>query len=420
MELSFETLEKKWDEGVADIYKKLSTTFIYQIPKDILYGLEYITIKKIATKKLKPKLIVINGPGGAGKSTIGKELERLGFNRIPRLTDRKKRPAEINGKDYQFVTTEAFDALYSAGDILAAKNTYGFRRGFLKNSFEQIAYLNSKAQFYTEGDSSLKAFQEAQKIFNLSFDDVLNIFILPPSFKELYKRLSDGYNKGNFTKEEFNIRLEEGIKYLIKSIAHFEDFPNSVFLVNDDIDRLCSVFSIFAIKNNFQKTDCLLPILDDEGNLQGISTRFHAHRAGLLHPISVVYVFDSQGRLILQKRSDSGLWDNSSAGHLDLGETYQEAAQREMTEELGVQEVPLFFIGSGILAHPLIPTKKRHYFHLFSCIFDGPLKLQNCEVLEVCYISIKELEHRLTYEPMMFSGGFHATYEYYKSQLLKT
>jgi isopentenyl-diphosphate delta-isomerase len=74
--------------------------------------------------------------------------------------------------------------------------------------------------------------------------------------------------------------------------------------------------------------------------------RSEVHARGWLHRAVHVLVFDEHGRVFLQKRSmtkdaSPGLWDSSCSGHLDAGEDYDEAAVRELSEELGlVVETP--------------------------------------------------------------------------------
>lgn len=414
MEHSFAILEKKWNKIINEIYKKISINQKDDIPEDKSYALEYFTVKKIATKKIRPILIVINGPGGAGKTTVGKILETLRWERIPRVTDRPKRFKEVDGKDYCFITSPEFNKLLKKDKILAGKTTYDFNRGFLKENFKKLTHTHLKKQYYAEGDSSLQAFKEAKNLFNLSFNTVLNIFIFPLSFKELYRRLSDQHKEGNFTKEEFKTRLLEGVNYLSKSIIHLKDFPNSLYIVNDDINRVASILSLFSTKNTQTISNDIIPFFDNNKKLHGITTKNYAHQNGLLHSISVVYVFDSKNRLIVQKRSNTGQWDHSAAGHLNLGETYKNAAQRELIEELGISNISLSFVGGGILEHSLIPINMCHSFNLFTCIYDGPLKIQTEELLEIECISLEKLEERLKNDPKSFSGGFHATYDYYK------
>jgi len=70
--------------------------------------------------------------------------------------------------------------------------------------------------------------------------------------------------------------------------------------------------------------------------------RDEVHRRGLLHRAVHILVFDSKGRVFLQKRSQSkdthpGAWDSSTSGHVDSGEDYDTAAVRELEEEIGLR-----------------------------------------------------------------------------------
>ena len=86
-----------------------------------------------------------------------------------------------------------------------------------------------------------------------------------------------------------------------------------------------------------------LDLLDEAGCAVGRVTRAEAHsRPGIAHRAAHVMVFDSAGRLFLQKRSRSkliqpGKWDSSAGGHVPAGEDYEAAALRELAEELGVR-----------------------------------------------------------------------------------
>lgn len=73
----------------------------------------------------------------------------------------------------------------------------------------------------------------------------------------------------------------------------------------------------------------------------GRARRSEVHARGLLHRAVHVFVFDEHGRVFVQKRSmkkdcSPGLWDSSCSGHLDAGEDYDDAAVRELGEELGL------------------------------------------------------------------------------------
>lgn len=86
----------------------------------------------------------------------------------------------------------------------------------------------------------------------------------------------------------------------------------------------------------------LLPLVDEEGNVTGSATRGECHSGSkLLHPVVHLHVYDPDGRLYLQRRPDwkdiqPGKWDTAVGGHIDLGETVEEALVREVREELGL------------------------------------------------------------------------------------
>src|SRR5450432_314688 len=85
-------------------------------------------------------------------------------------------------------------------------------------------------------------------------------------------------------------------------------------------------------------------IVDARDEVIGRELRGVVHARGLWHRAIHVLIFDGAGRVFLQKRSKSkdtapGLWDSSCSGHVDSGEDYDSAAQRELGEELGLKNV---------------------------------------------------------------------------------
>ncbi|MDP4278649.1 MAG: NUDIX domain-containing protein, partial [Bacteroidota bacterium] len=87
----------------------------------------------------------------------------------------------------------------------------------------------------------------------------------------------------------------------------------------------------------------------EEGEVIGKATRKECHSGSfLLHPVVHLHVFDKAGRLYLQKRSmdkdiQPGKWDTSVGGHIDYGETVEQALRREAREELGLTDFePVF------------------------------------------------------------------------------
>jgi isopentenyl-diphosphate Delta-isomerase len=94
-------------------------------------------------------------------------------------------------------------------------------------------------------------------------------------------------------------------------------------------------------KSEAQNLDELFDVVDEQDRVIGQATRREVHAKGLKHRAVHVLVFNGQGQVFLHKRSmlkDSapGLWGASCAGHLDAGENYDQAALRELKEELGI------------------------------------------------------------------------------------
>lgn len=95
------------------------------------------------------------------------------------------------------------------------------------------------------------------------------------------------------------------------------------------------------MKDNLQE---IFPIVDAEGQVVGKATRGECHDGSrLLHPVVHLHVFNSKGEVYLQKRPEwkdiqPGKWDTAVGGHMDYGETPEEALRREVFEELGIKD----------------------------------------------------------------------------------
>lgn len=86
----------------------------------------------------------------------------------------------------------------------------------------------------------------------------------------------------------------------------------------------------------------MFPLITPDGKVIGKATRQFCHGGSmLLHPVVHLHVFNSEGKLYLQRRSMKkdiapGLWDTSVGGHVDYGESLDEAVRREAKEEIGL------------------------------------------------------------------------------------
>lgn len=128
-----------------------------------------------------------------------------------------------------------------------------------------------------------------------------------------------------------------------------------------------------------------------------------AHALGYYHPTIHLWIFNSKGEVLLQKRASAkktfpGKWDVSVAGHITAGDSPEETVIREAREELGLTVKPgdAEFIGvrSSDIRHSekLIDREHHHIYLLRKDLDTGHLKLQQEEVADVSWISADRLK----------------------------
>lgn len=127
--------------------------------------------------------------------------------------------------------------------------------------------------------------------------------------------------------------------------------------------------------------------VDEADQPLGVVTRGQAQREGLITRCTYIFVFNSAGLLCmhqrtLHKRLYPGYWDVAAGGVVAAGESYLEGARRELAEEFGVCDVPLrdhgrFFFQS---------IESRLWGGVFSCVWDGAIRMQPEEVLALRWI----------------------------------
>ncbi len=157
----------------------------------------------------KGLLFVISGPSGAGKGTICKQLVKaINITMSVSETTRAPREGEIHGKNYFFVSKEAFQKKKKENGYLEYAEVYGNFYGTPKEFI--MEKIGSGHDVVLEID-----FQGALQVKE-KFPDGIFIFILPPSMKELKKRIVNrGSESEKSCKERFNNALKE-ISYIDK------------------------------------------------------------------------------------------------------------------------------------------------------------------------------------------------------------
>ena len=161
--------------------------------------------------------------------------------------------------------------------------------------------------------------------------------------------------------------------------------------------------------------DELLQLVDQEGRPAGAAERSLCHgNPELIHAVVHLYLFDSRGRLYLQKRAQGkdtfpGRWDTSVGGHLGAGESPRQALEREALEELGLavrelrerRELEPFLLRS---------RWESEYVFPFRAVYDGELRPNPEEISEGRFDSPDAIRRRILAHPEEFTPHFRQAF----------
>jgi len=131
-----------------------------------------------------------------------------------------------------------------------------------------------------------------------------------------------------------------------------------------------------------------------------------------------IFIFNSEGKMIIPRRSSNrrifpDCYDFSVGGHVSSGESYEEAAYKELREELGIENVILEEIG---YFHPK-DLNTSSFSKLYRLVYDGELNIDRDGISEIHYFTIDEIIKLLKENPKKFKGDFKPLFEYYLSNL---
>ncbi|HEY8389607.1 MAG TPA: guanylate kinase [Clostridia bacterium] len=170
----------------------------------------------------KGLLIVISGPSGVGKGTINQRVRDLlpNLKKSVSVTTRPKRPNEIDGVHYHFISQADFDNLIKNNGLLEYAKVYQNYYGTPKKPV--LDALENGVDMIFELDI------QGARLIKQAYDDCVRIFIAPPSIEELHNRLN---NRGTETEEVKALRLSETKKELME--AKYYDY----IVINNDIEK---------------------------------------------------------------------------------------------------------------------------------------------------------------------------------------
>jgi 16S rRNA (adenine1518-N6/adenine1519-N6)-dimethyltransferase len=155
-----------------------------------------------------------------------------------------------------------------------------------------------------------------------------------------------------------------------------------------------------------QHSDEMLCVVDAHDRVIGSQTREDIHVNNLRHRAAHVLIFNEAAGLLLQKRSiwkdtHPGRWDSSAAGHVDAGESYEEAVHRELHEELGI-ECAVQKIGKLACS----AETGWEFIEVFRALHAGPLRLAPLELETAAFFPLEQIRGWLRRRPEDFSPVF--------------
>ena len=178
----------------------------------------------MTVKSRRGLLIILSSPSGAGKSTLSRMLldwdDSLRFSIS--ATTRDPRLGEVEGKDYYFKTNEEFAAMVADGDMLEHATVFGNQYGSPRGPVEDAVSQGNDVIFDVDWQGGQQIGASAMK------RDVVSIFILPPSIKELKRRL---VARGQDSAEVIASRMSKSKG----EISHWAEYE--YLIVNDDLEQ---------------------------------------------------------------------------------------------------------------------------------------------------------------------------------------
>lgn len=162
----------------------------------------------------------------------------------------------------------------------------------------------------------------------------------------------------------------------------------------------------------------MLPVIRENGIVYAQASRRYCHGGSfLLHPVVHLHIINRNAELYLQKRSMKkdllpGRWDTAVGGHVDYGETLEEALYREASEELGFRDFNPIFLKSYIWES----AREKELVSVFATVGNFTLKPDNDEVTEGRYWNMSEIESNLARG--LFTPNFEQEFKSIKDTLL--
>lgn len=197
------------------------------------------SIDKLARRGL---LFILSSPSGAGKTTLSRKLleKDADIELSVSATTRPPRPGEEEGVHYRFVADEQFDRMVAEDDFYEWAHVFDYRYGTPKGAIREG--LKNGRDYLFDID-----WQGTQQLYQKDQQDVVSVFILPPSLEELRRRLEA---RAQDSEEVIDSRMERARA----EISHWAEYDYVV--INDDIEecfeRVCEVLDAERMRRTRQ------------------------------------------------------------------------------------------------------------------------------------------------------------------------
>jgi guanylate kinase len=169
-------------------------------------------------------IIILSSPSGAGKTTLTRMLlqdRALDLTLSVSVTTRARRSSEADGIHYYFIDSRRFDAMRAAGELLESAEVHSHRYGTPRGPVEAVLSVGGDMLFDID-------WQGAQQVRQALGNDVVSIFILPPSMQELRARLDR-------RAEDPAATIEARLDNARREIERWRQYD--YVLINDDLQR---------------------------------------------------------------------------------------------------------------------------------------------------------------------------------------
>lgn len=176
-------------------------------------------------------MFILSSPSGAGKTTISRFLLERDSNLMMSIsvTTRPKRPNEIDGKDYYFVSKKKFDEMVAKNEFLEYAEVFGNHYGTPRGKVREALDSGKDVLFDIDWQGTRQLAVKAR-------EDMASVFILPPSLQELEQRLR---KRGQDEEEVLQQRMEKASV----EISHWDEYD--YVLVNNELEE--SINQVSAI-----------------------------------------------------------------------------------------------------------------------------------------------------------------------------